>query len=65
VYVRRPPGFESEKYRHRVYKWRKALGWSRRLELGMVGWGGSCLREGLRYPDCAGVCGWYCLWWLV
>jgi hypothetical protein len=26
VYVRRPPGFESEKYRHRVYKWRKALG---------------------------------------
>jgi hypothetical protein len=25
VYVRQPPGFESEKYLHRVYKLRKAL----------------------------------------
>jgi hypothetical protein len=25
VYVRKPPGFESEKYPHRVYKLRKAL----------------------------------------
>jgi hypothetical protein len=25
VYVRQPPGFESEKYTHRVYKLRKAL----------------------------------------
>jgi hypothetical protein len=25
VYVRQPPGFESGKYRHRVYKLRKAL----------------------------------------
>jgi hypothetical protein len=25
VYVRQPPGFESEKYPHRVYKLRKAL----------------------------------------
>jgi hypothetical protein len=25
VYVRLPPGFESEKYPHRVYKLKKAL----------------------------------------
>jgi hypothetical protein len=25
VYVRQPPGFESEKYPHRVYKLRKVL----------------------------------------
>jgi hypothetical protein len=25
VYVRQPPGFESEKYSHRVYKLRKVL----------------------------------------
>jgi hypothetical protein len=25
VYVRQPPGFDSEKYPHRVYKLRKAL----------------------------------------
>jgi hypothetical protein len=25
VYVRKPPGFESEKYPHRLYKFRKAL----------------------------------------
>jgi hypothetical protein len=25
VYVRQPPGFESENYPHRVYKLRKAL----------------------------------------
>jgi hypothetical protein len=25
MYVRQPPGFESEKYPHRVYKLRKAL----------------------------------------
>jgi hypothetical protein len=25
VYVRQPPGFESEKYPHLVYKLRKAL----------------------------------------
>jgi hypothetical protein len=25
VYVRQPPGFESEKYPHRVYKFRKAM----------------------------------------
>jgi hypothetical protein len=38
VYVRQPPGFESEKHPHRVSKLRKALyGLSRRLELGMVG----------------------------
>jgi hypothetical protein len=73
VYVRQPPGFESEKYPHRVYKLRKALyglkqaprAWSGRLR-------GSCLREGSRWgrstrpcffsgrveiPDCAGVRG--------
>jgi hypothetical protein len=27
VYVRQPPGFECEKYPHRVYKLRKALYW--------------------------------------
>jgi hypothetical protein len=27
VYVRQPPGFESKKYPHRVYKLRKALYW--------------------------------------
>jgi hypothetical protein len=40
VYVRKPPGFESEKYPHRVYKLRKALyglkqaprAWSGRLK---------------------------------
>jgi hypothetical protein len=38
VYVRQPPGFESEKYPHRVYKLRKTLyGLKQRLELGMVG----------------------------
>jgi hypothetical protein len=50
VYVRQPPGFESEKYPHRVYKLRKALyglkqaprAWYGRLS-------GSCLREGLRW----------------
>jgi hypothetical protein len=26
VYVRQPPGFESEEYPHWVYKLRKALG---------------------------------------
>jgi hypothetical protein len=37
VYVRQPPGFESQKYPHRVYKLRKALyGLIRRLELGTV-----------------------------
>jgi hypothetical protein len=50
VYVRQPPGFESEKYPHRVYKLRKALyglkqeprAWYGRLR-------GSCLREVLRW----------------
>jgi hypothetical protein len=50
VYVRKPPGFESEKYPHRVYKLRKALYglkqaprvWYGRLR-------GSCLSEGLRW----------------
>jgi hypothetical protein len=50
VYVRQPPGFESEKYPHRVYKLRKALyglkqaprAWYGRLR-------GSCLSEGLRW----------------
>jgi hypothetical protein len=38
VYVRQPPGFESEKYPHRVYKFKKTLyGLKRLLELGMVG----------------------------
>jgi hypothetical protein len=49
VYVRQPPGFESEKYPHQVYKLRKALyglkqaprAWYGRLR-------GSCLREVLR-----------------
>jgi hypothetical protein len=49
-YVRQPPGFESEKYPHRVYKLRKALyglkqaprAWYGRLR-------GSYLREGLRW----------------
>jgi hypothetical protein len=27
VYVRQPPGFESEKYPHRAYKLRKAFYW--------------------------------------
>jgi hypothetical protein len=50
VYVRQPPGFESEKYPHRVYKLRKVLyglkqaprGWYGRLR-------GSYLSEGLRW----------------
>jgi hypothetical protein len=50
VYVRQPPGFESEKYLHRVYKLRKALyglkqaprAWYGRLR-------GSCLSAGLRW----------------
>jgi hypothetical protein len=50
VYVRQPPGFESEKYPHRVYKLRKALyglkqaprSWYGRLR-------GCCLREVLRW----------------
>jgi hypothetical protein len=50
VYVRQPPGFESEKYPHRVYKLRKALyglkqaprPWYGRLR-------GFCLREGLKW----------------
>jgi hypothetical protein len=50
VYVRQPPGFESEMYPHRVYKLRKALyglkqapkAWYGRLR-------GSCLREGSRW----------------
>jgi hypothetical protein len=50
VYVRQPPGFESEKYHHRVYKLRKALyglkhaprAWYGRLRV-------SCLSEGLRW----------------
>jgi hypothetical protein len=25
VFVKQPPGFESEKYPHQVYKWRKPL----------------------------------------
>jgi hypothetical protein len=50
VYVRKPPGFESEKYPHRVYKLRKVMyglkqaprAWYSRLK-------GSCLSEGLRW----------------
>jgi hypothetical protein len=50
VYVRQPPGFESEKYPHRVYKLKKALyglkqaprSWYGRLR-------GSYLREGSRW----------------
>jgi hypothetical protein len=50
VYVRKPPGFESEKYPHRVYKLRKALyglkqaprAWYGRLR-------GSYFREVLRW----------------
>jgi hypothetical protein len=50
VYVRQPPGFESEKYPHQVYKLGKALcelkqaprAWYGRLR-------GSCLSEGLRW----------------
>jgi hypothetical protein len=38
VYVRKPPGFESEKYPHQAYKLRKALyGLKQGLKLGMVG----------------------------
>ncbi|WVZ69791.1 hypothetical protein U9M48_018522 [Paspalum notatum var. saurae] len=38
VYVRQPPGFESARFPHRVYKLRKALyGRSKLLELGMLG----------------------------
>jgi hypothetical protein len=81
VYVRQPPGFESEKYPTGCTSWRRCcMGWRRNLELGMVGWGGSCLSEGLRwegqsdliftqagqrYLDCAGVREWYCIWWFV
>jgi hypothetical protein len=73
VYVRQPPGFESQKYPHWVYKLKEALyglkqaprAWYGRLR-------GSCLREGLRwegrsdllspqarqrYPNCAGIRG--------
>jgi hypothetical protein len=50
VFVRQPPGFDSEKYPHRVYKLRKTLyglkqapgAWYGRLR-------GSCLREGSRW----------------
>jgi hypothetical protein len=57
VYVRQPPGFESEKYPHRVYKLRKVLyglkqaprAWYGRLR-------GSCLREVLRWGRSIGPC---------
>jgi hypothetical protein len=73
VYVRQPPGFESEKYPHRVYKLRKALyglkpaprAWYGRLrgflfERGFEREGRSDLvspQAGQRYPDCVDVCG--------
>jgi hypothetical protein len=74
VYVRQPPGFESDKYTHRVYKLRKALyglkqaprAWYGRLrgflfergfEMGKVNQTLFLLRQGQRYPDCAGVRG--------
>jgi hypothetical protein len=71
VYVRQPPGFESEKYPHLVYKLRKALyglkhrAWYGRLrgflfergfEMGKVDETLVLLRQ-CRYPDCAGVRG--------
>jgi hypothetical protein len=73
VYVRQPPGFESEKYPHRVYKLRKALyglkkaprAWYGRLRgfLFERGFEMGKVDQTLflfrqgRYPDCVGVCG--------
>jgi hypothetical protein len=50
VYVRQPPGFESEKYPHRVYKLRKALNGLKQVPRAWYGrLRGSCLREVLRW----------------
>jgi hypothetical protein len=50
VYVRQPPGFESEKYPHRVYKLRKALYGLKQAPRAWYGkLRGSCLSESLRW----------------
>jgi hypothetical protein len=50
VYVRQPPGFESEKYPHRVYKLRKALYGLKQTPRPWYGSSrASCLREVLRW----------------
>jgi hypothetical protein len=50
VYVRQPLGFESEKYPHWVYKLRKALYGLKQAPRAWYGrFGGSCLREVLRW----------------
>jgi hypothetical protein len=50
VYVRQPPGFESEKYPHRVYKLGKALSGLKQAPRAWYGrLRGSCLREVLRW----------------
>jgi hypothetical protein len=50
VYVRQPPGFESEKYPHRVYKLRKALYGLKKAPRAWYGrLSGSYLREALRW----------------
>jgi hypothetical protein len=65
VYVRQPPGFESEKYAHQVYKLRKALyglkqtprAWYDRLRGFLFERGFEMGKVGQRYPDYAGVHG--------
>jgi hypothetical protein len=50
VFVRQPPGVESEKYPHRVYKLRKALYGLKRAPRAWYGrLRGSFLREGSRW----------------
>jgi hypothetical protein len=50
VYVRQPPGFECEKYPHRVYKLRKALYGLKQVPRAWYGrFRGSYLSEGLRW----------------
>jgi hypothetical protein len=57
VYVRQPPGFESEKYSHRVYKLRKALYGLKQAPRAWYGRSrGSCLREVLRWGRPIGPC---------
>jgi hypothetical protein len=57
VYVRQPPGFESEKYPHRVYKLRKALYGLKQAPRSFYGrLRGSCLSEGLRWETSIRPC---------
>jgi hypothetical protein len=51
VYVRQPHrGLRVRSTPTGCTSWgRRCMGWSRHLELGMIGWWGSCFSEGLRW----------------